>query len=128
VYCPSIVAGTVKLIAPGSSGDYFATDVARLFGREDPDDTESAGPRTSYYRLGVDRHLDRTGRIHGPHKALVTAIVMPLHGPTYLDRERIEYWKRQHHAGMTLTAFAVAVLDNQAPAMAPPTRTKNSSF
>jgi hypothetical protein len=119
VYCPSIVAGTVKLIAPGSSSDYFATDVARLFGRQDPDDMEQAGATTSYYRLGVDRHLDRTGRFHGPHKALVTAVVMPLHDPAHLNRERIEYWKRQHHAGMTLTAFAVAVLDNQAPAMNP---------
>ncbi len=119
VYFPSIVAGTVKLIAPGSSNDYFATDVARLFGRQDIDDAEPVGPRTAYYRLGVDRDLERTGRIHGPHKALVTAVVMPLHDPARLNRDRIEYWKRQHHAGMILTAFAVAVLDNQAPAMDP---------
>ncbi len=119
VYCPSIVAGTVQFTAPGAANDYFATDVVRLFGPEAPSSTEPAGPRTAYYRIGVDRHLDRTGRIPGPHQALVTAVVMPLHDPSQLNRDRVEYWKRQHHAGRTLTAFAVAVLDNQAPAMAP---------
>lgn len=119
VYYPSIVAGTVQLIAPGASDDYFATDVVRLFGRYDPDSRESADPRTSYYRLGVDRPLDRTGRIPGPYQALVTTVVMPLHEPSQLNRERIEYWKRQRLAGMNLTAFAVAVLDDQQPAMAP---------
>src|SRR5262249_14804570 len=44
VYCPSIVAGTVKLIEPGAANDYFSTDVIRLFGVEDPDSTELAGP------------------------------------------------------------------------------------
>lgn len=115
VYYPSIVAGTVRLIEPGSADDYFATDVIRLFGWDDSDDAT----RSAYYRLGVDRSLDRTGRLHGPHQALVTAIVMPLHEPWYLNRQRIEHWKRQYHAGMPLTAFAVAVLDDQAPAMYP---------
>lgn len=118
VYYPSIVAGTVTLIAPGAANDYFATDVVRLFGPKDPTSAEPADPRTAYYRLGVDRHLDRTGRIE-PHQALVTAVVMPLHDPSQLHRERIAYWKQQHHAGRNLTVFAVAVLDNQAPAMAP---------
>ena len=117
LYCPTIVSGTVKLIEPGAANDYFATDVVRLFGFENPDDTEPAGPRTSYYRLGLDRQLERTGRITGPHKALVTAVVMPLHDPSELNRERIEHWKRQYNGGMNLTAFAVSVLDNQAPAM-----------
>lgn len=115
VYYPSVVEGTVKLVEAGSSDDYFDTDVARLFGGGHSNDKR----RTQYYRFGVDRSLDRTGRLHGPHQALVTAIVMPLHEPAYLNRERIEYWKRQYHAGMTPTAFAVAVLDDQAPAMYP---------
>jgi hypothetical protein len=125
VYYPSIVAGTVQLIASGASNDYFVTDVVRLFGFDAPffNDTEPAGPGTSYYRLGVDRHLDRTGSIYGVvylrHKALVTAVVMPLQEPSSLNRERVEYWKRQHQAGRTLTAFAVAVLDRQAPAVTP---------
>lgn len=119
VYFPSIVAGTVQLIASGASNDYFVTDVVRLFGFGAPflNDTEPVGPRTSYYRIGKDSHLDRTGRIGGSHKALVTAVVMPLQEPSYLNREHIEYWKRQYQAGRTLTAFAVTVLDRQAPAM-----------
>jgi hypothetical protein len=119
VYYPSIVTGTVTLIAPGAANDYFATDVVRLFGRQALDDKEQAGPRTAYYRLGVDRALDRTGRLLGPHQALVTAVVMPLHDPAQLTRDRIAYWKRQHRSGRHFTAFAVAVLDNQAPAMDP---------
>ena len=118
-YCPSIVAGPVQLIEPGAQNDYFSTDVVRLFGFEDPDRTEPAGPRTSYYRFGSDRELERTGRLSGPHKALITAVVMPLHEPAHLNRERIEHWKRQHDAGTNLTAFAVSVLDNQQPAMSP---------
>ena len=120
LYCPSIVTGTVQLIEPGASNDYFSTDVVRLFGLEPPDYTEPSGPRTSYYRFGVDRELERTGRITGPHKALVTAVVMPLHEPSELNRERIEYWKRQYNAGVNITAFAVSVLDNQQPALSPP--------
>jgi hypothetical protein len=119
LYCPSIVAGPVTFVEPGTSNDYFATDVVRLFGKEPPDYAEPSGPRTSYYRLGMDRQLDRTGRTSGPHKALVTAVVMPLHAPAQLNRERIEYWKRHHQAGLHLTAFAVSVLDNQQPAMSP---------
>jgi hypothetical protein len=115
--------GTVKLVEPGASNDYFATDVVRLFGKRPPDYTEPSGPWTSYYRLGMDRQLDRTGRTSGPHKALVTSVVMPLHEPAYLNRERIEYWKRHHQAGMHLTAFAVSVLDDQEPAMEPPDNT-----
>ncbi len=42
---------------------------------------------------------------------------MPLHDPSLLDRERVDYWLRRHHAGTSLTAFAVAVVDNQQPAM-----------
>ncbi|HEU4782942.1 MAG TPA: hypothetical protein VFS83_06370 [Ktedonobacterales bacterium] len=118
-YYPSIVTGPVQLIAPGAANDYFATDVVRLFGRKAPDARESAEPGTAYYRLGVDRHLDRTGRSHGPHQALITAVVMPLQDPSQLNHERIEYWKHQHRTGRNLTAFAVAVLDNQAPAMDP---------
>ena len=65
----------------------------------------------------MDHELERTGRLSGPHKALVTAVVMPLHDPNRLNRERVEYWKRQLDSGATLTAFAVSVVDNQAPAM-----------
>jgi hypothetical protein len=118
-YHPTVVEGTVLLIEPGALDDYFATDVVRLFGLEPPDYEKPSGPRTSYYKLGSDRELERTGRVGGPHKALVTAVVMPLHEPSQLNRERIEYWKRQQNAGMNLTALAVSVLDNQEPAMSP---------
>ena len=50
----------------------------------------------------------------------MTAVVMPLHDPSQLNRERVEYWKRQHGAGVNLTAFAVSVIDNQTPAAPQP--------
>src|SRR4029453_7738334 len=43
----------------------------------------------------------------------------PLHDPSRLSRERIDYWLRQRDGGTPLTAFAVAVIDNQQPAMSP---------
>jgi hypothetical protein len=117
LYHPTVLEGTVRLIEPGAPDDYFATDVVRLFGLEPPDYEMPSGPWTSYYKLGSDHELARTGRLSGPHKALVTAVVMPLHDPAQLDRERVEHWKQQQKAGRNLTAFAVSVLDNQQPAM-----------
>lgn len=121
-YHPAVVEGTVKLIDPGAPNDYFASDVIRLSGVEppvEPPDDQPSGPRTPYYRFGSEFELDRTGRSSGPHKALVTAIIMPLHDPSRLSRGRVEYWLRQRDAGRPLTAFAVAVIDNQQPAMSP---------
>jgi hypothetical protein len=116
-YYPTVVQGTVRAIIPGAPDDYFSTDVVRLFGLDPPDYKEPAGSRTSYYRLGADCELKRTGRVEEQYKALVTAIVMPLHEPSQLNRQRIEFWKRQQIAGANLTAFAVSVLDDQQPAM-----------
>jgi len=118
-YHPAIVEGTVRLIEPGGPADYFASDVVRLCGLEPPDYEQASGPRTPYYRLGSDSGLERTGRTTGPHNALVAAVIMPLHDPSRLSRERVNYWLRQSDAGTPLTAFAVAVIDNQQPAMSP---------
>lgn len=119
-YYPVVLEGAVRLVEPGAADDYFASDVVRLFGFEPPDYEKPGSPTTSYYRLGEDHVLERSGRLGGPHKGLVTAVVMPLHSVSQLDRERIEYWKRQQRTGVCLTAIAVSVLDCQAPAMDPP--------
>jgi hypothetical protein len=44
---------------------------------------------------------------------------MPLHLPSQLRRERIDFWKHEAEQGTTLTALALSVIDNQAPAMEP---------
>ena len=116
-YYPRIIEGTVMRVEPGTPDDYFATDVVRLFGLEAPDNKQPSSPKTTYYRLGVDHELERTGRRSGSHKALVTAVVMPLHDTSLLNRERIDFWKHQFNIGVGLTAFAVSVVDNQSPAM-----------
>jgi hypothetical protein len=120
VYHPFVLEGTVRLISPGAEDDYFATDVVRMSGLEPPEFQSPSSPMTFYYRFGSDHVLaGRTGRLGGPHKALVTAVAMPLHDSTELDRERIEYWKHKWRHGTVLTAFAISVLDDQSPAMKP---------
>ncbi len=115
LYHPMIIEGNVRLIQPGTTDDYFTTDVVRLFGLEAPDYKMPPDPQTPYYHFGTDHQLERTGRLDGPHQALVTAIVMPLHDPFQLDRERVEYWKGQYKAGVRLITFAVSVIDDQEP-------------
>jgi hypothetical protein len=116
-YYLTVIEGTVLRVEPGTPDDYFATDVVRLFGLENPDYKEPSSPHTTYYRLGVEHALERTWRRSGPHRALITAVVMPLHDPSLLNRERVDFWKQQFDAGVCLTAFAVSVIDNQSPAM-----------
>jgi len=114
-YHPIVIEGTIQYIEPGSPNDYFATDVVQLFGLEPPEN-KPAGPWTPYYRFGTDGELIHPGSYYPEehsYKSLVTAIVMPLHDPSKLNRERVEYWKQQHENGMTLTAFAVSVVDHQ---------------
>ncbi len=127
IYIAAIVSGPVSLIRPGARNDYFATEVVRLSGLEPPDLTEPSGPRTSYYQLGSTVTIEnRMGRTTSPHRALATSVVMPLHLPNQLRRERIDYWKRKAEQGAKLTALAVAVVDNQAPACSLRTRNTNT--
>lgn len=112
-YFPVVVEGRVFLIEPGSADDYFATDVARLFGEMPPE--ELPQPATGYYRFASEHSIERSGRTGGPHTALLTALVMPLISPALLDRARVELWKERQRAGQSLTAFAVAVIDDQEP-------------
>jgi len=120
IYIASILNGLVRLIEPGAPDDYFATEVVRLSGLEPPDCVDPSGPRTSYYQLGSNVGIEkRTGRTTSPHRALATSVVMPLHLPNQLDRERIDFWKREAEEGKPLTALALSVIDNQQPAMEP---------
>jgi hypothetical protein len=64
--------------------------------------------------------LDRNGRTTGPHKALVTALVLPIQDVVHLDRDRVAFWKQRCQSGTPLTAFAVSMVDNQQPAVAVP--------
>ena len=120
IYIASIVNGPVRLIEPGAPDDYFATEVVRLSGLEPPDFTRPSGPRTSYYQLGSSIDIEnRMGRTTSPHRALATSVIMPLHVPSQLRRDGIDFWKREAEQGTTLTALALSVIDNQAPAMEP---------
>jgi hypothetical protein len=119
-YIAAILSGVVRLIEPGAPDDYFATEVVRLSGLEPPDYLDPSGPRTSYYQLGSNVGMEkRTGRTTSPHRALAASVVMPLHLPSQLHREHIDYWKREAEEGKPLTALALSVIDNQQPATAP---------
>ncbi len=126
-YHLAVIETLVRLVAPGAPDDYFATDVVRLFGLEAPEYEKPQDPGTPYYRLGSDHELSvpysggeipviRYSYPAGVTKTLLTQIAMPLQDPATLDRDRVEYWKSRSRAGQSLTAFAVSVLDNQAPA------------
>lgn len=122
LYYPNVIQGRVRLVDPGSADDYFVTEVTRLFGRPG-DKNRPESLETPYYRLGTDFELSKVGYRGLPYKALVTAVVVPLHEPAKLNRERVEYWKQKQQAGVQLTAFAVSVLDKQSPAVTPPDAT-----
>lgn len=122
IYNPVVLEGLVERVAPGDPGDYFATDGVSLFGLEPPEYEEPFDPGTSYYRFGPTETLARTGRLGGPHTALVTALLIPLQDPVALSRERVEYWKALGQEGAPLTALAVSVIDAQAPANLPADR------
>ena len=118
-YYPVIIEGAVRVVEPGTADDYFATDVVRLFGLEPPDFEKPSGPDTPYYRFGQEYEIERTGGRTGPYKALATTVVMPLHNPNRLDRDRIEYWKRKIASGVVPTAYAISIVDDQATATDP---------
>ncbi|MBX7245803.1 MAG: hypothetical protein K1X53_09905 [Candidatus Sumerlaeaceae bacterium] len=118
-YYPLVLEATVRRVEPGTVDDYFATDVTRLFGLEPPEYELPKNPQTPYYRFGTDASMDRTGRLRGPHKALITSVIMPLHNPDDLHRARVDFWRAQSDAGVPMTALAVGIIDNQAPALEP---------
>jgi hypothetical protein len=129
-YYVAVIETSVRLVSPGESDDYFASEVARLFGLEPPDYERPSNPGTAYYRIGSDQELDvpySGGEVRvgsdvlfsypgGTTKTLLTQILMPFQNPLTLDRRRVAYWKSRVLSGFALTAFAVSVLDNQAPA------------
>jgi hypothetical protein len=126
-YYLAVIDAPVRLVSPGAPDDYFATDVARLFGLEPPEYEKPQDPGTPYYRLGSDHEMSvphpggeipviRYSYAAGTTKTLLTQIAMPLQDPATLERDRVDYWKAKSRAGQPLTAFAVSVLDNQSPA------------
>lgn len=117
-YYPIVIEARVRAIEPGGPDDYFANEVVHLFGFEPPEYARPRNPATRFYRMVPDYFLPRTGRLNGPHKAMATSILMPLHDPARLDRARVEAWRRLGATGRRLTALAVSVLDDQEPALA----------
>ena len=127
-YRLAVIEAPVRLVAPGTPDDYFATEVVRLFGLEPPEYEKPQDPGTPYYRLGPNHELAvpypggeisaiRYSFPAGITKTLLTQIVMPLQDPSTFHKDHVEYWKARARAGHSLTAFAVSVLDMQAPAV-----------
>lgn len=115
-YRPIVVTARVQRVDPGSSDDYFANEVVRLFGFEPPDYKAPGGPSTSYWRVGENLVLPSPQQTVPPYRAMFTAVAMPFHDVARLDRERVEHWKSKARAGEPLTAVAVSMVDAQAPA------------
>jgi hypothetical protein len=113
-YQSAIVEGFVRIALPGADNDYFAGDVVALFGLAPPEYKRPEDPGTPYYRFADDRVLREPG---ATTSSLLTQIIMPLHDPRSLDRQRVEYWKERARCGEPLTAFGVSLFDVQSPAV-----------
>lgn len=116
-YYTVVLSGIIERVEPGSEDDFFVTDVTRLFGQ----DNEPAGSDIPYFRFTLHHELVRSSSPHQyrtamQRKALVSSVIMPLHSPEMLVNKRVEYWKHQIQRGNHATAFAITIIDRQAPA------------
>ncbi len=115
-YHAVVIEAVPTLIPPRAADDYFSTDAVRLFDSRSYPSDEPNDPRTSYYRIGDEVVSRGTSQRVAPYNALALSIAMPLHDPENLNRTRVEHWKDLARTGAQLTAFAIGIVDQQAPA------------
>lgn len=116
-YYASVLETRVRRVEPGSPEDFFSHDMVRLFGTaRDVNRLEHLPP--VHYRLIPEHTLYRSN--WGFFEALLTGVVMPLHDPARLSRERVEEWKVRFQGGRRPTLFALSILDTQSPAVENP--------
>lgn len=95
-----------KLIELGKDKDYFANEQIELW---DIDGFWGLprNPKISYYR-GIDQSIKEDEKIF--------EFIIPIFPQTWLDKDRVEYYKRQFNHNKTPTAISLSVLDIKAPA------------
>lgn len=98
-----------QLTHPGDKLDYFSKECPALFAIG-----EYHGPcydvNTPYYR--------DSGTVFAKDKLLINFMI-PLHDPGELSHERVAYFSELLEKGHVPTAFAISVLDIEAPAIPP---------
>lgn len=113
-YSVGVFSGVADLALPGAASDFFVEHVVRLNG-------EGGAPQSAYLRHGEEQVIPKALRWGGGlESALATTLIYPLQDIGRPDEQRVQHWIDHHAAGGTLTALAVSIVDQQAPAMDPP--------
>lgn len=95
-----------KLIELGKEKDYFSNEEIKLWGIDGfwglPHN-----PKISYYR-GTDQSIKKDEKIF--------EFIIPIFPQTWLNQDRVEFYKEQFDQDKTPTAISLSVLDIKAPA------------
>lgn len=96
-----------KLVELGANNDYFANEEIKLWGIDGfwglPHN-----PKIRYYR-GTDQSIKTDEKVF--------EFIIPIFPQTWLDKDRIDFYKRQFDQSKTPTAISLSVLDIKAPAV-----------
>lgn len=96
-----------KLVKLGTNKDYFANEKIKLWG-VDGFSGLPHNPKISYYR-GTDQNIKEDEKIF--------EFIIPIFPQTWLNKDRIEFYKTQFDQNKTPTAISLSVLDIKAPAV-----------
>lgn len=110
-YTVGMFEGVADLALPGAASDFFVEHYARLKG------APGRMPRTAYLRHGNEGVIPNALWWGGGREsALVASLICPLQDIGRPDEQRVQHWIDHHRAGGVLTALAVSIVDQQAPA------------
>lgn len=96
-----------KKAEPGTDKDYFANDQLNLWGM-DGFWGMPHNPKIKYYR-GTDQPIKQD--------EMVFEFIIPIFPQTWLQADRVDFYKQQIDMGKTPTAICLSVLDIKAPAL-----------
>lgn len=96
-----------KFVELGTNKDYFANEVAKLWGI-DRFWGMPHNPKIKYYR-GTDQLINQDEKIF--------EFLIPIFPQTWLDTKRVEFYKEKIKKGKFPTAISLSVLDVKAPAV-----------
>jgi hypothetical protein len=95
-----------KIVELGTDKDYFTNEEVKLWGIDGfwgiPHN-----PKIKYYR-GTDQTINQNEKVF--------EFLIPIFPQTWLDNERVEYYKEKIEEGKLPTAISLSVLDVKAPA------------
>ena len=93
----------------GQTEDYFTNEQVELWGQEGIEVIPHS-PKVNYYR-GADKEIGKDRKIF--------EFFIPITSNSFLDKERIEYYKKQIQKGDKPTAISLSIFDIKEPAVWP---------